>query len=534
MAMDRAEGVVQRYGHGSALRKMFQTSETVKAKFEDAIEELEKVIQVADAGTLLGMQMMLSGQMMDASNVSPRHGSLPTSDRTPSSTTYTTYTTQKTDGENSNNGRNYINDGTLGIDNSKVGSPLANQPAANLIAVGAAENAAMLTAHMDQNVGISVSPTENAHKPVHMHPSGHLEPTILGVAPSASGAVVMDQKHPINQHAANVAIPTIPTIPTTLGTTASRTVSRADTLLSNSNNNSTILSKTDGISIVTEYEHKELFRGSKQAFLEAGASVELEATNEDDEGGDGSVLSSYLWIYSSKILGPDRMQAFNMVDGSRQTIQTDRGAVTVMHYDSRGVLWTGHKSGHVTAWNVHSRKPYCKSVRVSSGQIKAVTSDEAGTAWVGSDKGDVRRVALTEQTLDSEVIGYELVVTGQLKHSGSGTPDISASHPVDANGMVINLRAKEKAHNGPVTAILAAAGRVWTSGGSPAFVCFKEWTQRGEFMNKRDLKVTGTATCMKIVSPFVAVRTGLPSDQLADGRRKASQADVRQQYQVRA
>ena len=307
------------------------------------------------------------------------------------------------------------------------------------------------------------------------------------------------------------------------------------------------------------------------------ASVELETTEEDE---DNSSLGSFLWIYSTKILGPDRMTMLNTFDGSRQTIQNDRSCVTIMHYDSRGVLWTGHKSGQVTAWNVHNQKPYCKSAKVSSGQIKAITSDEAGTAWVGSDKGDVRRVALTEQLLGAEVIGYELIVTGQLKHSGSGTPDISASHPVDANGMVVNLRAKEKAHNGPVTAILAAAGRVWTSGGSPAFVCLKEWTQRGEFMNKRDLKVTGAATCMKIVSPFVAVRAvkvdqvcivvgrrdGLTTERIAcvlagppachrhtssdqsdhshshlhrfrqfnsaTSNRKTSHADIRQQYQV--
>ena len=253
-----------------------------------------------------------------------------------------------------------------------------------------------------------------------------------------------------------------------------------------------------------------LTRRNASRFNTIGASVELETTEEDE---DNSTLGSFLWIYSTKILGPDRMTMLNTFDGSRQTIHNDRSCVTIMHYDSRGVLWTGHKSGQVTAWNVHNQKPYCKSAKVSSGQIKAITSDEAGTAWVGSDKGDVRRVALTEQLLDAEIIGYELIVTGQLKHSGSGTPDISASHPLDANGMVINLRAKEKAHNGPVTAILAAAGRVWTSGGSPAFVCLKEWTQRGEFMNKRDLKVTGAATSMKIVSPFVAVRA-VSADQV--------------------
>jgi len=57
--------------------------------------------------------------------------------------------------------------------------------------------------------------------------------------------------------------------------------------------------------------------------------------------------------------------------------------------------------------------------------------------------------------------------------------------------MVRNLRAKEKAHEGPVTSLAAALGRVWTAGGSTAFVCLREWTQRGEFLKKYDLKSIG-------------------------------------------
>ena len=114
------------------------------------------------------------------------------------------------------------------------------------------------------------------------------------------------------------------------------------------------------------------------------ASVELETTEEDE---DNSSLGSFLWIYSTKILGPDRMTMLNTFDGSRQTIQNDRSCVTIMHYDSRGVLWTGHKSGQVSAWNVHNQKPYCKSAKVSSGQIKAITSDEAGTGLGGQRQG---------------------------------------------------------------------------------------------------------------------------------------------------
>lgn len=490
LAMDRAEGVVRKYGHGSAMKKLFQSSESVKVKFEDAAEELDKVAQVADTGALVGMRMvrMLSTQATGAT--------VRAANETPTRTTTDSGATTMDHNYTQNTNHTAYDDSTDASAHAIPSGPLPTHRAqpSEVPSVADSQNAP----HYQQQRAHSVQlhQTATAHHQMSTAPSGYVDGRMGSVGYA-------------NQM--------------TVG--PSRTMESAALSASTV---STVLSKTDGVAVVTEYEHRELFKGSKQAFMEAATSVELGSLNED-AGDDVEVLGSFLWLYSSKILGPDRMQMFNIVDGSRQAIQTDRGAVTVMHYDDRGVLWTGHKSGQVTAWNVHSRKPYCKSIRVSSGQIRALTSDEAGTAWVGSDKGDVRRVTLAEQLLDSEVIGYELIVTGQLKHSGSGAPDISASHPVDANGMVINLRAKEKAHNGPVTAILAAAGRVWTSGGSPAFVCFKEWTQRGEFMNKRDLKLTGAAACMKIVSPFVAIRTGLAGDQ---GQRKATQADVRQQYQV--
>ena len=73
--------------------------------------------------------------------------------------------------------------------------------------------------------------------------------------------------------------------------------------------------------------------------------------------------------------------------------------------------------------------------------------------------------------------------------------------------MVKSLRAKEKAHEGAVTSLAAAAGRVWTAGGSAAFLCLREWTQRGEFLKKHDLKSIGAAVSMLLVSPLVRVNT---------------------------
>ena len=290
-------------------------------------------------------------------------------------------------------------------------------------------------------------------------------------------------------------------------------------------------SRTDGVATITNLEHKTLRNGSRQSNFEAAESVAFDWSNNEDS------IDNFLWISSSRLIGSDKLNVINISLDVSKTVHVDVSSIQCMHYDTRGVMWTGHKNGHVTAWNVHSQKPFCASVKVSSGVIKTITSDEAGTAWCGSDKGDVRRLTLSEQTMDGgEVLGYELVVLGQLKHSGTGTPDISASHPVDGNGMVVNHRAKEKAHNGPVFSILAAAGRVWTAGGTPAFLCFKEWTQRGEFIIKKDLKVTGAIVAMKLISPFVLVKShsaGLSTVTSMGGSDTSSPAiEVRQQYQV--
>ncbi|WPT17579.1 Putative serine/threonine-protein kinase drkA [Picochlorum sp. SENEW3] len=292
-------------------------------------------------------------------------------------------------------------------------------------------------------------------------------------------------------------------------------------------------SKTDGVTALDNVDFRTIWTGSRQEFFVAARSITFDTDSNED-----AFNSTFLWMYCSKFLGSDKLRVLNLSYDLHQTVQLEKNAsgVTSMHYDTRGVMWTGHRNGSVTAWNVHSQKPYCKPIKASNGMIKALTSDENGAAWVGSDKGDVRRVLLREQLTDAgEVLGYELVLAGALKHSGTGTPDISASHKVDSNGMVINLRAKEKAHNGPVFAICAASGRVWTSGGSPAFLCFREWTQRGEFMSKKDLKVTGAAVKMKIVSPFVLVKTPTTAltTALSGGTdTSTSSVEVPQQYQI--
>lgn len=255
---------------------------------------------------------------------------------------------------------------------------------------------------------------------------------------------------------------------------------------------------------------KPVRKGSRQETFVAAQIILHTMPDRNPEDNQPYTTEDSLWLYSTRFLSSNLFLALGLSSEIKQAIYFDKNlaAVSAMHYDPRGVMWTGHKNGMILPWNIVNREPFGKPLRVSSGAIKAISSDELGTAWVGSDKGDVKRVSITQQTAEGgAILGFELKLLGALKHSGSGTAETSAGHEVNENGMVIIHRAKERAHSGPITAICAAAGRVWTSGGTPAFLCLREWTQRGEFMSKKDLKVTGAVTYFKLITPFVQVNS---------------------------
>jgi len=133
--------------------------------------------------------------------------------------------------------------------------------------------------------------------------------------------------------------------------------------------------------------------------------------------------------------------------------------------------------------------------------------DENGAVWAGNDKGDVFRLLLEEERAGDgggAVLDMRLRGAGRLMHTGSNKAERN-NVPVDANGMAVNALAKEKAHEGAVSAIVACAGKVWTSGGSAAFICMREWKQNGAFVIKHLLKQTGAVTAMMLVSPIVRV-----------------------------
>jgi serine/threonine protein kinase len=224
------------------------------------------------------------------------------------------------------------------------------------------------------------------------------------------------------------------------------------------------------------------------------------------------------WYHVARVFGADRLEAHDLSSGVEQDLGgAGDSPVTALHLDAaQGVVWTGHRSGGVRAWGASSRAPLAAAARAGTQPITALAADEGGGAWAGARGGAVRRVVLRAakagggaaaahgRRASSAALAFELVVAGALRLGGAA-PDGSEPPLEPEFGMVSDPRAREPAHEGPVTALAAAAGRVWTSGGSAAFVCLREWRQRGDLVNKLDLKGIGAATAMLLITPVVRV-----------------------------
>ncbi len=213
LAMDRAEGVVRKFGHVSAMRKVFQSSQAAQGQFEDVKEEISKVSLVADAGGLASMKMMMSN-----------------SEAAPSS---------------AGNGTGYVNGG-VSMGQTSLGMSLDDEMS-GLEQRGVQDGAREVTP-----MGLSMASL-----------SAGGQSSMQAVADPGSAAQ---------------ALPTDTGAPQAMGRAA--TLSGLQSRLSynpptarNAHSASMALSKTDGVSIVTDFTSLELFKGSKQAFLEAGTSV---------------------------------------------------------------------------------------------------------------------------------------------------------------------------------------------------------------------------------------------------------------------
>ena len=76
------------------------------------------------------------------------------------------------------------------------------------------------------------------------------------------------------------------------------------------------------------------------------------------------------------------------------------------------------------AWKGDEKKILCAGVRACSSSIAAITIDENDMVWVGSDKGDVRRLGLVSH-MGSNGIIYKVQLHRYLRHTGAGVPERS-------------------------------------------------------------------------------------------------------------
>jgi hypothetical protein len=222
LAMDRAEGVVRKFGHVSAMRKMFQSSEAALGHFEDVAQDIGKVSLVADAGGLASMKMMMmstSEAVLSSAVNGVSHGFGGASVRQASHG-------MSLDGIVSGSSSRAS---TTGI--GTAAGKGRRQGWSRRVAVSAGSLACRRWRNRAAAAVAAAQPplTEND------------APYAMGRADTVSGMQTRMSFNP----------------PTAL----------------NLHSASTALSKTDGVSIVTDFTSMELFKGSKQAFLEAGTLV---------------------------------------------------------------------------------------------------------------------------------------------------------------------------------------------------------------------------------------------------------------------
>jgi serine/threonine protein kinase len=197
-----------------------------------------------------------------------------------------------------------------------------------------------------------------------------------------------------------------------------------------------------------------------------------------------------LWYFVKK---PFIHGTLMMMDLSEEKVTEVKQAkrtpkITCMHYDPiNGLLWTGHVDGCVRVWDEKACAACCKPLYIygsrtfSPPSVHCITVDEVGLCWVGTTSGRVVKIGFSE---DKQSLEVQEQCPSLLEHGEDAL-----------------------AHDGPVHSVAAAGGRVYTSGGTSAFVTFNQWGRDGSLLSKKVMKkiVNGTVTSMLFTSPFVRI-----------------------------
>lgn len=265
-------------------------------------------------------------------------------------------------------------------------------------------------------------------------------------------------------------------------------------------------------------------KGKRSEVVSTVCYIPPESISEESEE---SHRLGRLWWYTSKIIGGE-LFVHDISDGTTVRVKQaeHEASITCIHYDRRlGALWTGHKGGFVRLWDEAARAPLTPCEKVFQGgvfgshSVTCITTDEYGQAWVGTSSGSV---------VSLQHAGERLSIEAVLNNDGKTVSLNTAGRLKDE---------EVNAHLGPVVCVGAAAGRVFTAGGSSAFACFKQWSRVGKPLASTNLAKdrAGAMSCMTFITPMTRVgiaRFGLSGTSQSSSFGSVGAEEVPQAWQL--
>lgn len=149
--------------------------------------------------------------------------------------------------------------------------------------------------------------------------------------------------------------------------------------------------------------------------------------------------------------------------------------------------------------------------KISCCSCRAIATDEHGTAWVGSEAGNIKCICLkiAQEANGSSRVWLEVASTfkrNSLSRQASqlytscvdSLPEehgqVNSAHVDDPAGVEegsTGWLAVDRAHAGPVSAIESHAGRLLSSGGTQSSATVLMWDSNGILLSSHSLKELG-------------------------------------------
>ncbi|BDA45524.1 probable serine/threonine-protein kinase CTR1 at C-terminar half [Coccomyxa sp. Obi] len=255
-------------------------------------------------------------------------------------------------------------------------------------------------------------------------------------------------------------------------------------------------------------------------------------------GGQRNCVLSLLYIPPERSTGPaaalgqvwwyvggclPQLAVHNLAKNETIAVKTNQNmpGILVMAQDITGNVWTAHKDGYVRVWSEGSHHPVCAPFRAMHSDVTCITMDDSGLVWLGSSSGDVKAVALAVLKQPHGGLSKRIEVRTTLRWGGPGSAAASAQDtPAARSPSIASLASSwspsgqraasvtpdsERAHGGPVLAIAAQGGRLWTSGRGKDAATLREWSSQGRPSSSVTLGDLGAANAIMTMPRYVNV-----------------------------